>query len=220
MLNFLAKVFLFFLKIAALVLLPFVILLRGSIYLYAEQMWNPWLAVLTALVAAGIVIFIYLNLAWKKLLGKKKISAGARKVQASLAGVVVLFYGLYGIVYLSGDNVKTKEIRRQYGKVHPILRLAVSTVTLVDKEALITDLARTHSDYAKMGLKALNNSLHYKQKDGFVHAVDFRTNGRNETRNQVLKFYFRLMGFNTLRHTGTADHLHISLLIHENRAAI
>ena len=143
-----------------------------------------------------------------------------RKVQLSLALVMVLFFGGQGILYLSGDNVKTKQIRKEYGAVHPILRLGISTVTLVDREALVTDLKRTHEDYADWGMKALKNSLHYKQKDGFVHAVDFRTNGRSELRNNVLELYFKAMGFRTLRHTGTADHLHVSLMIHENPSAI
>jgi hypothetical protein len=44
-----------------------------------------------------------------------------------------------------------------------------------------------------------------------VHAVDLRTIGRAEWKNVLLNWYFRSMGFRTLRHVGTADHLHVSL---------
>ena len=54
-------------------------------------------------------------------------------------------------------------------------------------------------------------SLHYPQADGFVYAVDVRTLGRPEWRNQVVSLYFQVMGFRTLRHVGTADHLHVEL---------
>ncbi|MFT5619362.1 MAG: hypothetical protein ACI85I_002605 [Arenicella sp.] len=75
-------------------------------------------------------------------------------------------------------------------------------------------------DYKSMGLKTLKNSLHYPQKDGYVHAIDLHTNNRSEFRNRLLKYYFMLMGFHTLRYVGTADHLHISLPIEENPNAI
>ncbi len=50
--------------------------------------------------------------------------------------------------------------------------------------------------------------------------MDLRTNDRQEWRNQILELYFNLMGFNTLRHVGTADHLHVSLSPHDLPGAI
>jgi hypothetical protein len=91
------------------------------------------------------------------------------------------------------------------------MRVALGTIIFVDSDIVVTDLSRTHSDYQKMGMKALRNSLHYRQKDGFVHAIDLRTKGKSELRNSLLQGYFNIMGFNTLRHGGTGDHLHISL---------
>ena len=84
----------------------------------------------------------------------------------------------------------------------------------------MTDANRVPEDYRKMGLKSKKRSLHYKQKNGFVHAMDIRTNGRGEVRNFLLKTYFQLMGFNVLRHGGTGDHLHVSLHSHDNPGAI
>jgi hypothetical protein len=66
-----------------------------------------------------------------------------------------------------------------------------------------------------MGLPTKSHSLHFKQSDGFSHAIDIRVKGRSEVRNWLLERYFRMMGFNTLRHFGTADHLHVSLLSHD-----
>ena len=66
-------------------------------------------------------------------------------------------------------------------------------------------------DYRKMGLPTKGHSLHYHKSNGYAHAVDLRTNNHSEIRNFALKMYFKLMGFNTLRHVGTGDHLHISL---------
>ncbi len=91
---------------------------------------------------------------------------------------------------------------------------------LVDRDLLITDGSRQPEDYKRMGLKTNNHSLHYKQSDGFSHALDIRTKGRPEWLNKTVQIYFRLMGFNTLRHVGTADHLHVSLMSHDRRGSI
>jgi hypothetical protein len=49
------------------------------------------------------------------------------------------------------------------------------------------------------------------QEDGYAYAVDIRTLGRPEWRTRLVSLYFRAMGFGTLRHVGTADHLHVYL---------
>jgi len=75
----------------------------------------------------------------------------------------------------------------------------------------VTDLARRPADYQTMGLPANDGSLHYLQPDGYVHAIDLRTAGRGFVRNRLVQAYFWSMGFGTLRHLGTADHLHVEL---------
>jgi len=43
--------------------------------------------------------------------------------------------------------------------------------------------------------------------------VDLRT--RSPFRSVLVEWYFWAMGFATLRHTGTADHLHVQLVLRE-----
>ena len=86
------------------------------------------------------------------------------------------------------------------------------TATIFDRNLVITDIARSANDYRQMGLPANPNSLHYSQTaTGYVHAVDLRTINRSEMLNILTKLYFNLTGFHTHRHTGTNDHLHVSL---------
>ena len=40
---------------------------------------------------------------------------------------------------------------------------------------MITDADRTPEFYARAGLPANESSMHFRQDDGFVHAVDLRT---------------------------------------------
>jgi hypothetical protein len=124
---------------------------------------------------------------------------------------LVLFYCGYALLFLAKVNAKSREVREYYTQVHPLLRVAVSTLILVDEGVVITDLGRTPEDYVAMGLPVYEASLHYRQDDGYVHAMDLRTLDRGAVRNFLTEWYFRLTGLRTLRHVGTADHLHVSL---------
>jgi hypothetical protein len=122
-----------------------------------------------------------------------------------------VFYCTYSLIYLARVNAKSAPVRAYYTSLHPLLRLALSTIILVDRDILITDSGRQPEDYARMGLPTNRRTRHYKQPDGWIHAIDLRTNGRGPIKNRGVQFYFWLMGFDTRRHVGTADHLHIEL---------
>ncbi|MCB0686013.1 MAG: hypothetical protein KDC53_05795 [Saprospiraceae bacterium] len=111
--------------------------------------------------------------------------------------------------------MKSPEISKEYTRLHPILRVGIANLVLLDKDIIITDADRLPEDYHQMGLSSKAHSLHYRQSNGYAHAVDIRTNDRSAIRNFLLKIYFRSMGFHVLRHGGTGDHLHVSLLSHD-----
>jgi len=119
-------------------------------------------------------------------------------------------YVSYALVFVASANVKSEEVRAEYASMHPLLRVASSVLVLVDPGAVITDAGRTPEDYRLMGLPPNEASLHFEQADGFVHALDLRTSGRPELRNRAVELAFWALGFHSLRHVGTADHLHVS----------
>jgi hypothetical protein len=123
---------------------------------------------------------------------------------------VVGAYSLYALIYLSSMNVKGG-VQDTYHSLHPLLRVANSTFILFDQDLVVTDMERESEDYASMGMPVYERSLHFRQADGYAHAVDLRTIGRSAWRNWLMGAYFRAMGFRTVRHVGTADHLHVSL---------
>ncbi len=124
---------------------------------------------------------------------------------------MVAGFAAYTLLYISVDNVKSGDIRSTYQSLHPLLRLSGGTLFMLDASSVVTDTGRTAEDYARMGLPVNESSLHFEQADGYVHALDLRTVGRAEWRNWTTQTWFKLLGFRTLRHSGTADHLHISL---------
>ncbi len=190
-----------------MIALPFVVLVRGGTLLYQAYDF-PTAA---ALVGAGAITLAILTgyAAWlaKRVTGRHRVGVVARWVALPL----LITYCGYALIHVADANTKTDEVRAYYRSLHPLLRLAVSTLILADDRLVITDAARTPDDYVEMGLPVYAASLHFEQADGYVHALDLRTIGRAAWQNWMMQAYFQAMGFRTVRHVGTADHLHVSL---------
>lgn len=183
-----------------------ILLIKASLWLHVNQDVNPWLsligsagalALLSALVTAIFTAIVFRK-NWLSPLFKS-FSFGWLVILLP----ILLFAGLAGY--------KSPNLAKEAQQAHPILRSAVSVVALFDGDVVLTDIARSPQDYQTMGLTPFQASKHYPQADGYVHAVDLRTIGKAEWKNVLLEWSFKGMGFNTLRHTGTADHLHIAL---------
>ena len=195
------------LMVASFVVLPFVVLIGGAVWMYRVQAVPTWVALGFAGLLTAAILALYGGAISQRLTGRARL----RFIFTRLALPVIAFYCAYTLLFLSRVNAKTEAVREYYTSVHPLLRLALSTAVLVDREIVVTDTKREAADYARMGLPTLDNSLHFPQQSGYVHAVDLRTIGRAGWKNFALVSYFRLLGFKTLRHVGTADHLHVSL---------
>ena len=187
--------------------LPFLVLVRLSVFLYGQTGWGSWGAVLGSATATGLLLSCYVWWFRIRRQGRLTVPRAALKTIAILVGA----YLLYALVYLSSAQAKSDAVRGEFRGLHPVMRVAVSTLLIADRSALVTDLGRSEADYRAWGLPVNEASLHFEQDNGWVHAVDLRTVGRPEWRNRVLHLYFWGMGFRTLRHMGTADHLHVSL---------
>lgn len=193
--------------VAVLATLPFFVLIRGSVFAYRAWGMGTWAALFVGAAAGAALLWLY---AWGV---GRRLGAGdaTRRLLRRGAVGVGLAYVTYALVYVAGANVKSDDVRAGYRALHPLLRVASSAVILVDSRSVITDAGRTPEDYWLMGLPMNEASLHFEQEDGFVHALDLRTRGRGELRNRALEMAFWALGFHSLRHVGTADHLHVSL---------
>jgi hypothetical protein len=196
--------------VLALLILPFVLLVRGSVYLYARQGYPTWLALLGA---AGVTLLVVTAVAaWvaHRFTGRARVRFVARWVATPL----VLGFCAHALLFLARANAKGTEVQSEYRAAHPLLRVALATLRLANHDLVVTDLRRVPADYATMGLPVFDGTLHARQSDGWAHAVDLRTIGRGAVVNLLVEWYFRAMGFRTLRHVGTADHLHVELPLH------
>ncbi len=180
---------------------------RFCVYYYLESHGSyP-----SILLAAGTVLvsLFFLYVLVQYILIRKMVWSS--KVNVALVGLVC-GYLLYGLLFFSNANSKDASIKETYLNLHPVLRIGLTTAILADTKLIVTNTQRTKQDYKNWGLSPKEQSLHYIQAEtGFVHAVDLRTIGRSELQNKLVEWGFKLMGFKTLRHVGTADHLHVSL---------
>ncbi|MEM9174276.1 MAG: hypothetical protein AAGC67_03510 [Myxococcota bacterium] len=195
------------LRTIGLAALPFVLLVRGAVTAHAWFDAPGWVAVAVGAGLAAACLTVLANRATRRLTGRDR----RRKIALVLALPLVVAFSVYSLGWLSHANAKTPEIRHRWQELHPALRLAVGTARLADADVVVTDIGRRRADYVRMGLRPLERSRHYVQDDGWVHAVDLRTRGRGVVRNALARVWFAAMGFDTLRHTGSADHLHVAL---------
>jgi len=210
------SIILWLIRSASLFVLPFIILIRGAVFLHHRYPILPaHLALLGGVALTCLLLYLYLTYFLRKVSAATGTSSSPRFRLLMVFGLLGC-YAIYALFYLSNQNMKHPEIRKEYLTLHPILRVAVSTWVFVDPGLVITDADRGSQDYVKWGLPSKSNSLHYRQRDGLVYAVDLRTRGRSGIRNWITKLYFRLMGFHVLRHGGTGDHLHVSLSNHDS----
>jgi hypothetical protein len=193
--------------VAVLLVLPFVLLLGGANWLYLSGRASTWWALGGGTVLAAAAVTLVAALASRRLTGRARVGFVARWIALPL---VVVYVG-QALLFLSAVNAKTDPVRSYYTHLHPLLRLAVATLVLADGDLVVTDMAREPDDYRRMGAPTPNWSMHYRQTDGWVHAMDLRTIGRSRARNFLTGWYFRVLGFRVLRHDVTADHLHVSL---------
>ncbi len=191
-----------------LAVLPFVALVRVAGFLYLRHGYAAWFAVVAGVGAAVGLITVYGAWWSRRLTGRLRLGWARR-----LAMALVLPFSGYALLYVSSAHAKSEQVRAYYTALHPLLRVALATLMLADREVVMTDLARRPEDYRAMRLPAYDGSLHYVQADGYVHAADLRTRGRGAIENGLIELYFQAMGFETLRHVGTADHLHVELAV-------
>lgn len=194
-----------------LCILPFIIVLRIAVVAYQESTYDGWESLGIGMLAA--ILLVCTSIAafmWTFGIRRRLFMPFL-----NICLTAMLCYCGYALFHLATSNAKTEEVRSYYTSLHPFLRVALKNLTFVDRELVITDVHRTKDEYRSMGLRPREYSLHFQQPTGFVHAVDLRTNGRPKVHNLLVELYFILMGFETIRHVGTADHLHVSLPLSE-----
>src|SRR5256885_7405881 len=110
-------------KLTVLALLPFFVLVRGSVFLFTHRGAGAWLALAGGAVGTLVVVTGYAAWISHRLTGRVNVLALARRVALPL----VLAYCAYALIYLSSGNAKSDQVRAYHGPPHPLLPVALST---------------------------------------------------------------------------------------------
>ena len=106
--------------LVVVVALPFFLLVRVSLYLNVDQQMNVWLAVAAGVGAATLALLLYSALLRRKFMGTFGVTGRMSKMLLAL----VIVYSGYSLIYLSGTNVKSEEVKSTYLSLHPALRIS------------------------------------------------------------------------------------------------
>jgi hypothetical protein len=195
------------LKLLAIATLP-AVFVRAAVELYTSGS-----STIGSIAGAAGVVLVALTLLVAAISHRLTGRAPFWSLMRWVALPAVILWSGYSLFHLAQANAKTAGVKSTYTSLHPVLRLAVSSAIVADGDLVVTDARRTAADYRRMGLPVFERTMHYPQRDSWVHAIDVRTIGHSELRNVTLAWYFRAVGLRVVRHVGTADHLHVELPI-------
>ncbi|MCB0837888.1 MAG: hypothetical protein KDD99_14545, partial [Bacteroidetes bacterium] len=102
------------LQLSFMIVLPFILIIRGSVYLYEHHNWNHWLSMIVMFAIAFVLLLIYTVMIYDWLFGENKVSRKGLKVQSIIVMSILLLYGGYTLINLSGANAKTPQVREEF----------------------------------------------------------------------------------------------------------
>jgi len=113
--------------LVVLAVLPFAVLIRGGVFAYREWALGTWPALALAVTVTTLLLAGY---AWAF---SRKVGAGKgmRWVLTRGAIAIAVAYSGYALVYVASANVKSEDIQAQYTAIHPLLRVAASSLIRV-----------------------------------------------------------------------------------------
>lgn len=183
-----------------------VLLVRVQLAVLARYPAADWPAVVAGLLAGGVVLAVTTGLALRL--------RSPRRALVLLLGLPLLLLtaGCLSVTHFPRDNFKTDELRTEWYRLHPTLRVSLWIARLGEGDLVLTDVSRTPADYDDMGLTEPTWSSHFfSPRDGYAHAIDLRVSDAGDLRNWARQGVFLALGLRASRHGGTTDHLHVSL---------
>ena len=90
-------------KLILFLILPFIFLIRGAVFLHDHYQSAPWTAILGATIATAFLLIIYMTVFYGRITGT--IGNGnsfKRRTFFSLA--LVIGYSVYGLFFMSNNN--------------------------------------------------------------------------------------------------------------------
>lgn len=188
------------------VLTALIVSVRVQLAILQRYPLADWPAVVCGLLVAGVVLAITVALAIRLRSPRRGL------VLLVALPVLLLSAGCLSVTHFPRAGFKSDELRSEWYRLHPTMRVSLWIARLGAGELVLTDVTRNADDYADMGLDEPSWSRHFfSPRDGYAHAIDLRVRDAGALQNWARQGVFLALGLNADRHGGTADHLHVSL---------
>ena len=97
---------------------------------------SPEIAILAGALSTMFLLLLYFIYLYFKTTGKLG-NGSSIKLKMFLAGSMVIVYCFNGLFFLNGGHAKTEAVQKEFTSLHPILRLSISTILLVDRDLIL-----------------------------------------------------------------------------------
>ena len=183
-----------------------IVLVRVQLAMIGRYPTADWPAVVAGLLAGGVVLALSSGIALRLRSPRRAL------ILLVALPLVLLAAGCPSVTHFPRANFKTDDLRVEWYRLHPTLRVSLWIARLGEGDLVLTDVSREPSDYVQMGLSTPSWSRHFfSPRDGYVHAMDVRVTDAGDLRNWARQGVFLALGLRADRHGGTADHLHVSM---------
>jgi len=98
-------VLVFVLKIFVLLLLPFLVLIHGAVYMHVNYASNPQIAILTGALATVVLLMLYFSYLYFRTTGRLGNSSSF-KLKMLISGLLVLVYCFNGLFFFKWCSCK------------------------------------------------------------------------------------------------------------------
>ena len=112
------RIVVFIFRFILVVSLPFVLLIRGAIYLHKSYATQPYVSILFGTIIMTFVLILYFSVIYGKLTGMRG-KKGWLKRRAKFALLIAVVYVTQSIYFLSSKNAKSPEVKREYHNLQP-----------------------------------------------------------------------------------------------------
>ena len=169
-----------------------VVSVRAQLAILERYPEADWLALAGGLLAGGLVLFAAVALAF-----------GLRSPRRALLlltalPALLLTAGCLSVTHFPEAGFRTGELRGEWERLHPTLRLSL-WIARLGGDLVLTDVA---------GRPAQDGSTPWR---GYVRSVDLRAREAGDLRDWARQGLFLALGLKAAPHAGAAGHLHVSL---------
>ncbi len=194
------------------VIASLIVSVRVQLALLTHYPTADWPSVVAGLLAGGVLLAVTVALVLRMRSPRRAL------ILLVTLPTMLLTVGCLSVTHFPRSNFKSDELRAEWYRLHPTLRVALWIARLGAADLLLTDVSRRPSDYDEMGLTTPSWSEHFfSPRDGYAHAIDLRVRDTGALRNWARQGVFLTLGLRAERHGGNADHLHVSMPLPRSR---